>query len=306
MDILKKDIDIYYETWGNTENPKLVLQIFHGMSEHICRYKDFAEFLSSYGILVYGMNVRGHGQTGSNADSLGYFADEDGWNKVLKDQKDLHDLFRIKYPGSPFCLLGHSMGSYFARHYINKYPADFDSCIIMGTGKANDPAYGLARLVLKFLNKKSPSKLIHSLAFGGFNKGIKRPQTPLDWLSADENQVQRYIEDPFCNIPITNGFYSDFMNGMKEISGLETSPSVTAPCLFVSGESDPVGNLGKAVEEVYKNYVNATDAELKLFPNMRHEILNEKKNYTVYEFILKWIGSTHGINFLGCAPAALS
>lgn len=295
MEILKKDIDIYYEIWGEVDSPKLILQIFHGMSEHISRYENFANFLGKYGILVYGMNVRGHGNTGLSSNSLGYFSDDNGWDKVLQDQKDLRDIIKSKYPNTPSCLLGHSMGSFFARHYINKYPADFDSCIIMGTGKADNPSYMFASLILKFLNKKSPSKLIHSLAFGGFNKGIKNPKTSLDWLSTDEGQVKRYIEDDFCDIKITNGFYSDFMKSMKSISSLEKTISTSIPCLFISGKDDPVGNLGKSVSEVYDNYKKSVDASLKLFPNMRHELLNEKGNQKVYDFILDWIKSAHSL-----------
>lgn len=295
MEILKRDIDIYYQTWGEKEKPRLAIQIFHGMSEHISRYEDFAGFLGNYGILVYGMDIRGHGNTGANSSSLGYFADDNGWNIVLDDQKSLHDLFKTKYTHIPFCLMGHSMGSYFARHYMSKYPNDFDSFIIMGTGKADAPSYNFARLLLKVLNKKSPSRLIHSLAFGGFNKGIQNPKTPLDWLSTDNRQVQKYIDDEFCDIKITNGFYKDFMYGMKEISRLEKSLSVSAPCLFISGEDDPVGNLGKSVSAICRNYKKTSNAELKLFPHMRHEILNEKENKKVYEYILNRLISTHSL-----------
>ena len=114
-------------------------------------------------------------------------------------------------------------------------------------------------------------------------------------MSTDNRQVQKYIDDEFCDIKITNGFYKDFMHGMKEISRLEKSLSVSAPCLFISGEDDPVGNLGKSVSAICHNYKKTSNAELKLFPHMSHEIINEKENKNVYENILIWLISTHSL-----------
>lgn len=285
MEILKKDIDIYYKVWDEVKEKKAVLQIFHGMVEHINRYDDFARFLNQNGTIVYGMDVRGHGQTGEHSH-LGYFSNQDGWNKVIEDQRDLRSLMKDRYPDLPFCLMGHSMGSFFVRDYINRYPEDFDLAIVMATGKADDPNYKLARLMLKFFNPLKPAKLMNLMAFGSYNKQIENPRTEYDWLSNDRNQVNKYIEDPMCGSLVKNSFYKDFMNGMKSIASQEESVKMKRPVLFVAGQEDPVGNMGQSVSEVAEHYPNK---EVILYPKMRHEILNEIDNMRVYKDIVGWI-----------------
>lgn len=296
MEILKRDIDIYYNVWEDTENPKLLVQIIHGMSEHISRYDDFAKFLNAHGILVYGMDLRGHGRTGLCNNTLGIFADVDGWDRVLEDQRSLYALFRKKYPNIPFVLLGHSMGSFFTRNYINEYPQDFQAAIIMGTGKSDDISYNFARFILLFLKKKAPSKLIHSLAFNGFIKDFQERKTILDWLSTDEKQVKKYIDDELCDIALTNGFYKDFMHGMAEITRLEKNIRAEIPCLFISGNDDPVGRKGEFVRGIFSKYKKATNAKMLLLEGMRHEILNERGKNISYNEILKWLRNETGFH----------
>ena len=285
MEILKKDIDIYYRIWDDVTEKRAVLQIFHGMVEHINRYDDFAKFLNKNGVIVVGMDARGHGKTGENSH-LGYFSNSDGWNKVIEDQRDLLKLMKEKYPKSSYFLLGHSMGSFFARDYINRYPDDFDFAIIMATGNATDPNYKLARLMLKFFNPLKPAKLMNSMAFGSYNKPIENPSTEFDWLSKDDLQVKKYIDDPLCGFLVKNSFYKDFMNGMKSVEEKEKQAKFSKPVLFVAGQEDPVGGMGKYVEAADDNY---EDKKLILYPNMRHEILNELDNKKVYHDILTWI-----------------
>lgn len=285
MEILKKDIDIYYRIWDDVTEKRAVLQIFHGMVEHINRYDDFAKFLNKNGVIVVGMDARGHGKTGEN-NHLGYFSNSDGWNKVIEDQRDLLKLMKEKYPKSSYFLLGHSMGSFFARDYINRYPDDFDSAIIMATGNATDPNYKLARLMLKFFNPLKPAILMNSMAFGSYNKPIENPSTEFDWLSKDDLQVKKYIDDPLCGFLVKNSFYKDFMNGMKSVEEKEKQAKFSKPVLFVAGQEDPVGGMGKYVEAAADNY---EDKKLILYPNMRHEILNELDNKKVYHDILTWI-----------------
>lgn len=287
MEILKKDIDIYYRLWDDVREKRAFIQIFHGMVEHIGRYEDFAKFLNEHGIVVYGMDVRGHGLTGKNSN-LGYFAKEDGWNRVLEDQKDLFEAMKIENPDKPFFLLGHSMGSFFARNYINKYPSDFDACIVMATGKADEPSYAFARFILKFLNPLKPAKFMDSMAFSSYNRAVKNPKTQYDWLSKDEESVKKYLEDPYCGFMVKNSFYRDFMEGMKFISKLEKNPTYKRPVLFLAGQEDPVGKMGEFVKEAAGHYPNK---KLILYPGMRHEILNEIDNQKVYQDILSWINS---------------
>lgn len=261
------------------------------MKEHIKRYDDFARFLNKYGIVVYGMDMRGHGTTGKT-NGLGYFAKKDGWQKILEDQKDLYKAVKLEDSDLPFFLLGHSMGSFLARDYINKNPDDFHAAIIMATGKADDPLYKLARFLLKVLDPSKEAKFIDSMAFSSYNKFIKKPRTQFDWLSKDENQVDKYIDDPLCGFMVKNSFYRDFMDGMKSIASQEKKPCFERKVLFLAGLEDPVARMGKYVNEVAKKYPNKN---LILYPDMRHEILNELDKNRVYEDILSWIND----NLLG-------
>lgn len=287
MELLKKDINIFYKVWDEVEQAKAILQIFHGMVEHIERYDDFARFLNTKGIIVYGMDIRGHGKTGVENNELGVFATNDGWDKVLADQKDLFELMVKKYPNIPKILLGHSMGSFFARNYINIFPKDFDAAIIMGTGKADDPSYKLADLMLRFFNPLKPAKLMNSMAFGSYNKFFEKPNTDFDWLSRDAVQVKKYIDDPLSGFLVKNSFYKDFMKGMHTVAKHEKNPNQELKLLFVSGDKDPVGGMGKFVNEAADIY---KQAERKLYPDMRHEILNEIGRQEVYDDLASWIG----------------
>lgn len=289
MKTLEKKSEIYYKLWDNVQNPKAVLQVFHGMVEHILRYENFAKFLNANSIIVVGMDIRGHGKTGATSNKLGYLADEDGWDLVIEDQHDLYLQLRNRYSSLPFILLGHSMGSFFARSYINTYPNDFDKAIIMGTGKVDDISYKFARLLLSFMNKSKDANMMDSMAFGSYNKSIDQPKTAYDWLSHDQNQVQKYVNDPLCGFMVKNSFYKDFMYGMNKIAKLEKDVQYKKPVLFIAGKEDPVGNYGKFVEEAFNKYKPKGNAKLTLYPKMRHEILNEIDRNKVYEDILEVI-----------------
>lgn len=285
MEILKRDIDIYYRIWDDVKEPLAYLQLIHGMVEHIGRYDEFARFLNSKDIVVVGMDIRGHGQTGSNI-RLGEFAKEDGWSKVLEDQRALCEKMKGKYKGLPAVVLGHSMGSFLTRNLINLHPDLFDYAIIMGTGSSHGPSRSIARFLLKFLNPSKDAVFMDKMAFGSFNKIIKNPRTSFDWISRDPIQVDKYIADDLCGFMVKNSFYRDFMGGMKQVTDLEKQASFTKDILFVSGDRDPVGDMGKGVIEACKNYKKSGYI---LYEGMRHEILNEKDKYKVYNDIYMWI-----------------
>lgn len=289
MNKLKNNRKIYYKLWNEVNGPKVCLQIFHGMVEHINRYDDFARFMNASGIIVVGMDVRGHGRTGIANGQLGLFSNDDGWNKVIDDQHSLHLEMKQLYPDLTHVLLGHSMGSFFARDYINTYPNNFSKVVIMGTGKADSISYKFASSMLHFMDDKKQARLMDKLAFGGYSKAVKSANTSYDWLSHDHLEVKKYIEDPLCGFMVKNSFYKDFMYGMKKIAKLEKDISYKSSILFISGEEDPVGNFGKSVKETYVSYNNIAESQLILYPKMRHEILNEIDKQRVYQDILNYI-----------------
>lgn len=287
QDYLKKDIDIFYRIWDKVESPKGVVQIFHGMVEHIERYGDLARFLNENGYIVAGINMRGHGLTGRFQGRMGHFADKDGWNKIYQDQKDFHNYLLEKYE-LPMFLIGHSMGSFLARYYINLNPKDFSKVIIMSTGKADDKKYSMGSKLFYLLDLKKDSMLLHTMAFGSYSKSAGLRAGRYDWISTDKDQVNFYKNDEYCGHKVSNRFYYDFIHGMEEVSKLEKILPFEGNVLFLAGDKDPVGDKGNFVKYVYKKYKDFANASIKIYKGMRHEILNEVGNQEVYRDILTY------------------
>ena len=289
--------EIHCEEWLPEGAPKAVLQIVHGIAEYVHRYNDFAEFLAENGIAVVGEDHLGHGKSVSEGAPHIYFAKKDGWNKVVSDIHSLRKICGEKFSDVPYFMMGHSMGSFLARTYLIKYPGDIDGAIIMGTAQQNGALVvggkAAATIVGKLFGFDKPHDIITNLAFGGYNKKIENPRTSLDWISANEENVDRYIADPKCGEDATVGLFLDLLGGIEFIKKQENvdKMDVTKPVLFIAGEKDPVGDCGKGVKAAFETFHKAgvKDLTLKLYPNLRHEILNEDCKQEVYEYIYKWL-----------------
>ena len=289
--------EIHCEEWLPEGAPKAVLQIVHGIAEYVHRYNDFAEFLAENGIAVVGEDHLGHGKSVSEGAPHIYFAKKDGWNKVVSDIHSLRKICGEKFSDVPYFMMGHSMGSFLARTYLIKYPGDIDGAIIMGTAQQNGALVvggkAAATIVGKLFGFDKPHDIITNLAFGGYNKKIENPRTSLDWISANEENVDRYIADPKCGEDATVGLFLDLLGGIEFIKKQENvdKMDVTKPVLFIAGEKDPIGDCGKGVKAAFETFHKAgvKDLTLKLYPNLRHEILNEDCKQEVYEYIYKWL-----------------
>ena len=286
-----------YATLWIPDEIKMVFQIAHGMVEHIERYDDFAKFLNSFGILVLGNDHLGHGNSINYKEDFGYFSEENGNKNVIEDMYSLTKIAKERYKNVPYVFLGHSMGSYLLRQYLCQYGQELDASIIMGAG--DEPLLKLKggmAIIEKIASKKGwryRSKIIDKAIFGGFNKKFEPAKTSKDWLSKDENTVNQYILDEKCNFIFTLNAYYNLLYGINKLCDdnyLNNMPK-NLPILLIAGEDDPVGNFGKGIHNIFKKYksIGMQFVEIKLYPNLRHEILNEIEKEVVYNDILQWL-----------------
>jgi alpha-beta hydrolase superfamily lysophospholipase len=294
----KDGVSILVHKWeADSGTPNAILQIAHGMGEHAARYADFAGFMAKNGFVVYANDHRGHGETARSETELGFFAADDGWNKVVEDAHELSLKIKEENPGLPLFLLGHSMGSFIARDLISKYSADYQGVVLSGT--TGDPGaiavVGtlIGKLLAALQGKTHKNKFLHDTAFGKFNAPFKPNRTEFDWLSRDEKVVDDYAADPKCGMIMSIGFILDLTGGISYINSNAAfeGTSVDLPVLLVSGEADPVSDGGKGVKEVYEKYIlrGLKDLQMKLYPQCRHEILNELNKEEIYQDILNWM-----------------
>ena len=274
-----------------------ILQISHGMIEHIERYDDFANYLAERGILIVGNDHLGHGKSVTSHDEFGYFNASDSSKTVVDDLHQLTTLIKSKYPGIPYFLLGHSMGSFMARRYIMTYGNELDGAIIMGTGQQPALALKAGKLLVHLISLFKPmtyrSKLIEQACFGTYNNRFKPRRTKSDWLSQDTAVVDAYIQDPFCDFTFTLNGYLTLFNTLSFIRRTQNIKQIpkSLPIFMVAGKEDPVGNFGKMVRKVYNHYkkIGIQDISLKLYENDRHELLNELDKKQVYADLYTWL-----------------
>lgn len=301
--------DIYFDSRDNETKihairwtpegvtPVCVVQIVHGMAEHIERYEEFARFLTERGYVVTGDNHLGHGKSISQDGQKGYFCKQDPATVLVRDVHRLKKMTQEAFPGIPYYILGHSMGSFITRNYLTMYGTGIDGAIIMGTGMKARPMLMLSKAVLAvqklFLGEKHYGKFFDKLAFGTNNQRISNPKTPFDWLTKEETEVQKYIDDPDCGFIFTlNGYRTlmELIDRCYDKKLLKKIP-VKLPILVISGLMDPVGGYGKEVEKTIESLKNAglQKIEAKLYEQGRHELLNETERDTVMEDVYQFI-----------------
>ena len=266
--------------WRPEGAPRAVVQLVHGMAEHMDRYDPVARRLNRAGLAVVGHTHLGHGP---RAQRQGYFADHDGWQHLINDVHRLRGIAQEQFPGLPYLMLGHSMGSFVTRCYLQEHGEGLAGAMLSGTGhfdrKTVTAALAAANLVCLFGGARKPSALIDRLAFGGYNKPFAPCRTDFDWLSRAEAEVDKYVADPYCGFLFTGSGYRELFRGLKRLTDLEALKRMPPelPLLLFSGDSDPVGGMGRGVEQVAREMRDAgmEHVEVRLYPGGRHEILNE-------------------------------
>ena len=279
--------------------PRAIVQIIHGIAEYIDRYDEFMSFLADNGIIAVGTDHLGHGKSIESEEQTGFFAYDNGWDYVVRDEEVLRLAMHENYPELPIIVFGHSMGSFMTRTLLIRYPDAFNAAIISGTGNQGAALVNgglfMGNLVTGLKGAHHYSKFLNNLAFGSYNKIYDNPKTEYDWLSRDEANVQKYIDDPLCGFIPTCSLFRDMMTGVKFITNKKnlTAMNKDMPVYFMSGDMDPVGECGKGVQKAYNNFLEAgmKDVSIKLYPGGRHEMLNEINKDEVYTDILAWLDS---------------
>lgn len=281
---------------------KGLVQIVHGMAEYAARYKSFMEFLSENGYLVFGHDHLGHGLTAPTTDDLGYIPIDGGADMLIDDTIAVAKHFSAQYPGKPLYLMGHSMGSFIARCVFAKAGEMYTAAALSGTGYAVFGA-GLGRKIAiyraKAKGERYYSDFVYRLAFGQYNKKMPN-RTPYDWICRDEGVVDEYLADEYCGFPFTVSALAVLMelNIKCKSEKIFAATPKNMPILLMSGVNDPVGDYGRGVQKVYEDYRKngLKHAEIKLYPEARHEVLNELNKAEVMQDILHWYETERGLN----------
>lgn len=288
--------DVHLQIWRPAEPATHVIQILHGLGEHADRYARFAGEATARGCSVYCHDHRGHGK---HADQLGYFGRKDGWIRVVADVDLVHQDIRNSHPDLPIALLGHSMGSYIAQSFLIHHAPKIACLILSASTWPSRPllllASALARVEGWRLGAHRNSACLDRLGFGAFNKAFRPARTALDWLSRDAAEVDRYVADPLCGGPYTAALWSDLTAGLFRIASNSALQRISSdlPILITGGEHDPVGG-DKGMGRLAMHYAQTGHNRLKvkIYPQGRHEMLNDSVRDTVTRDWLDWIFAT--------------
>ena len=287
--------------WIPEDKPKAVIQIIHGMVEYIDRYDEFARFLASKGFLVVGHDHLGHGDSINNSDDYGYFGNPPR-DLLISDIHKIREMFENNLP---YVMIGHSMGSFLLRTYLSMYGSNVAGAIIIGTGYVPSIAtyFGIivANIEKLLFGEKHRSKLLVKLSKDKNYRRFCSDGSDLknSWLTKDEKIVKDFISNPKCQFIFTDNGYLGLFKAInyccKRKCFINTPNNL--PILIASGLHDPVGGMGKGVKKVFDMYSNAKiiDISLKLYPNDRHELLNETDREFIYNDFLEWI-NWHALN----------
>lgn len=279
------------------ENAKGHVHIIHGMAEHSGRYREFIEALHEQGFSVSFHDQRGHGKTAERNGHTGFFADQDGFSRVVEDAQEAIRFARGEIGDLPVALVGHSMGSFVTRRYLQLYGDELACAVLSGTG--GHPGFSLAAGIAtaksfsRMEGKTSINPVLGKLIFGSYNKDFLTEGSKFSWLSRNAEEVQRYEADPWCGFEMTNQFYVDLFEGLDLIHRMEEIERIpkTLPVLFISGSMDPVGGKGAGVFEAARQFDEAGVEIVKVYlaEDGRHEVLHEFDAKTHRQVILDWL-----------------
>lgn len=295
-------VGLVVHRWLPADDPRAIVQILHGASEHAGRYARLAQELNAAGYAVYAADHRGHGKTAGALDRFG-IAGEDTWSKLVSDAREVTEHIAREHPDVPIVLLGHSMGSMVAQGYLVRGTGTLAAAVLTGTAGTFAPEWeGLReRLAAAIATEgRDVPSMEFAMLFANFNDPFVDPAageaaSGFEWLSRDPAEVQRYVDDPWCGNPLTNGFVDDLAVGLEEIwtGGGETNIPDGFPVLLMNGSEDPVGENGASIQVLVERYRRAGLAVTdRLYDGARHEVFNEANRDEISRDLLEWLDRT--------------
>ncbi|MBL8966939.1 MAG: alpha/beta hydrolase [Spirochaetaceae bacterium] len=290
---------IHVHRWLPDGETRSILLVAHGMAEHGARYARLAERLTAAGWAVYAPDHRGHGLTAAREEELGWFADKDGFRRVVDDLHELGQAARAEQANKPLFLYGHSMGSLLSQAYIAAYGAGLAACALSGVPEpVPGPLVAAGTVIATFggLVKgwKTKSPLLDSMSFGSFNKALGPTRTKFDWLSRDPAEVDKYVADPRCGFLCSFSFFRDLLGGASRAYSPESMGRIPKelPLYMFAGDADPCGGATGGFKKLHERYValGIKDLSMRLYPGARHEVLNETNRDEVTADLVAWLG----------------
>lgn len=277
--------------WTPICKPCMIVQIVHGMTEHIGRYEKLASILTGSGIAVVGFDLRGHGQ--NKGDHACASFGKKGWRASLHDIFLFHLEMNRLFPNIPYFMMGFSLGSFLVRDYLSRYNDKVAGAIIMGTGYQRSMVLSILKAVVRMETRKygfnHSTPLVRKLSFETYNQRFAPNKTPYDWLCSDEAELHAYLNDPLCCRNISAGLFWQLLDAMKRTGNVRTYKHWRreTPVLLLSGAKDPVGDFGKGVQRVMRSMAKGgmKNVRMNLIPNARHDLLHEKRSGAAYEAI---------------------
>lgn len=280
-----------------SDTPKGIVQLVHGMCEHKERYYPLMDYLTNKGFVVIIHDHRGHGASVKSSDHLGYMY-EGGWEALVDDVKVVNEFIRKKYPSLTLSLLGHSMGSMVVRSFVKRYPELVDRLIVCGSPSRNPMAKmgrTIASVISKFKGEFYRPMIMQNMSFGAYNKPFRKEGWASGWVCSDPDILKEYHADPLCQFVFTCNGWISLMNLMIDCyntSGWKvTNPSMNI--MFISGKDDPCRGSEAAFKDAVSRMkkVGYTNVISKVYPQMRHEILNETDKAFVWDDVVRFCKS---------------
>jgi alpha-beta hydrolase superfamily lysophospholipase len=287
-------VSLFVYRWLPEQPTKAVVQIAHGWAEHAGRYARLAEALCRAGYAVYADDHRGHGRTAKTPADLGYFAENDGWNRCVQDLWQLNQRIRADHPNTPVVIFGHSLGSFMVQQFLGDHGDAVAAAVLSGTNGRPPATAGLGRNIAKLerlrVGPHGKSPLLQSLFFGAFNKPFEPARTPFDWLSRDPVEVDKYVADPLCGFDSQVQLFLDILRGLPGVADPARQARIpkSLPIYIFRGSRDPVGGNVDQLLNAY-HAARLQHVTYKLYPEARHETLNETNRDEVTQDLIAWL-----------------